>query len=233
MQENGSNPSRVPLTNAAEYVRMSTEHQQYSTENQSDAIHRYAESRGYRIVRSYSDAGKSGLNLAGRPGLQQLLQDVQTGNMDFTVVLVYDISRWGRFQDADESGYYEYICKRAKVRVHYCAEQFANDDSLPSSLLKTIKRTMAGEYFGGRPATEISPRRSHPAQRARRGGEAEASDPQAIPAGADRRSSPVRRPGTQEGQRRHHHCRLIYSRAAVATRSPSVNRICGGFQQPR
>src|SRR6202040_1444136 len=36
--------------------------------------------------------------------------------------------------------------KRADVRVHYCAEQFENDGSLPSSLLKTMKRTMAGEY---------------------------------------------------------------------------------------
>ncbi|MEO6246527.1 MAG: hypothetical protein ABIQ12_13930 [Opitutaceae bacterium] len=27
----------------------------------------------------------------------------------------YDVSRWGRFQDADESGYYEYICKRAGI----------------------------------------------------------------------------------------------------------------------
>ena len=146
MKENDSTSSRAAIINAAEYVRMSTEHQQYSTENQSEAIRRYAEAHGYRIVRNYSDAGRSGLNIAGRPGLQQLLQDVQTGNVDFKVVLVYDISRWGRFQDADESGYYEYICKRANVRVHYCAEQFANDDSLPSSLLKTIKRTMAGEY---------------------------------------------------------------------------------------
>jgi DNA invertase Pin-like site-specific DNA recombinase len=146
MQENNPSSPRAALVSAAEYVRMSTEHQQYSTENQSDAIRRYAEAHGCKIVRSYSDAGRSGLNISGRPGLRQLLEDVQAGNVDFTVVLVYDISRWGRFQDADESGYYEYICKRANVRVHYCAEQFANDDSLPSSLLKTIKRTMAGEY---------------------------------------------------------------------------------------
>jgi DNA invertase Pin-like site-specific DNA recombinase len=32
------------------------------------------------------------------------------------------------------------------VRVHYCAEQFENDRSLPSSLMKTMKRTMAGDY---------------------------------------------------------------------------------------
>jgi DNA invertase Pin-like site-specific DNA recombinase len=134
------------LIAAAQYVRMSTEHQQYSTENQADAIKRYAEAHGMEIIRTYSDDGKSGLNLSGRRGLGDLLEDVQNGRADYSVVLAYDISRWGRFQDADESAYYEYICKRSNVRVHYCAEQFENDGSLPSSLMKTMKRTMAGEY---------------------------------------------------------------------------------------
>jgi DNA invertase Pin-like site-specific DNA recombinase len=134
------------LIRAAQYVRMSTEHQQYSTENQSQAIRRYAEAHGMEIVRTYSDSGKSGLNLSGRAALQELLREVEGGLADYSVILVYDISRWGRFQDADESAYYEYVCKRANVRVHYCAEQFENDGSLPSSLMKTMKRTMAGEY---------------------------------------------------------------------------------------
>jgi hypothetical protein len=30
--------------------------------------------------------------------------------------------------------------------VHYCAEIFPNDDSLPSSIMKSLKRAMAGEY---------------------------------------------------------------------------------------
>ena len=68
------------------------------------------------------------------------------GTASFEVILVYDVSRWGRFQDADESAYYEYLCKRANIAVHYCAEPFVNDGSLSSTLLKTIKRTMAGEY---------------------------------------------------------------------------------------
>src|SRR5271170_3910651 len=125
---------------------MSTEHQQYSTENQTDAMRRYGEARCMEVVRTYSDAARSGLSLSGRRGLRELLQDVENGRADYSVILVYDISRWGRFQDADESAYYEYVCKRANVRVHYCAEQFENDGSLSSSLLKTIKRTMAGEY---------------------------------------------------------------------------------------
>jgi DNA invertase Pin-like site-specific DNA recombinase len=59
---------------------------------------------------------------------------------------VYDISRWGRFQDADESAYYEFICKEAGVRVLYCAELFENDGSLTATILKNLKRAMAGEY---------------------------------------------------------------------------------------
>ena len=58
----------------------------------------------------------------------------------------YDVSRWGRFQDADESAYYEFVLKKAGVHVHYCAEPFTNDGSLASVLLKAIKRTMAGEF---------------------------------------------------------------------------------------
>lgn len=131
---------------AAQYVRMSTEHQQYSTENQTDAIGRYAEGRKMRIIRTYSDEARSGLNIEGRNGLRDLIRDVESGRAEYTEVLVYDVSRWGRFQDVDESAYYEYLCKRANVRVHYCAEQFENDGSLSSTLLKTIKRTMAGEY---------------------------------------------------------------------------------------
>jgi DNA invertase Pin-like site-specific DNA recombinase len=125
---------------------MSTEHQRYSTQNQSDTIAKYADEHGMIIVRTYADEGRSGLNLEGRAGLLRLLSEVQNGQADFSAVLVYDVSRWGRFQDADESGYWEYVCKRAGVAIHYCAEQFSNDGSLPSVILKNLKRTMAGEY---------------------------------------------------------------------------------------
>jgi DNA invertase Pin-like site-specific DNA recombinase len=125
---------------------MSTEHQKYSTENQSEAMQEYAARRGIEIVRTYADAGKSGLSLEGRDALKQLIDDVQTKKADFSTILVYDISRWGRFQDADESAYYEYICKRAKISVQYCAEQFENDGSPVSTIVKGVKRAMAGEY---------------------------------------------------------------------------------------
>ncbi|SPA36260.1 Recombinase [Cupriavidus taiwanensis] len=143
-QRNGETPSAE--LQAAEYVRMSTEHQQYSTENQRDKIREYAQRRGLRIVRTYADEGKSGLRIDGRQALQNLIHDVECGAADFQVILVYDVSRWGRFQDADESAYYEYICRRAGLQVAYCAEQFENDGSPVSTIVKGVKRAMAGEY---------------------------------------------------------------------------------------
>ncbi|MHA7063081.1 recombinase family protein [Azospirillum argentinense] len=137
-------PSRP--VRAAEYVRMSTEHQKYSTENQADAIRQYAARHGLEIIRTYADEGKSGLAIDGRNGLKRLIDDVQNGRAHYSVILAYDVSRWGRFQDADESAYYEYVCKRAGVRVEYCAESFENDGSMGSDLQKMIKRKMAGEY---------------------------------------------------------------------------------------
>jgi DNA invertase Pin-like site-specific DNA recombinase len=131
---------------AAEYIRMSTEHRQYSTLNQGDKIREYAARRGLEIVRTYMDEGKSGLKISGRSGSQQLLKDVESNECDFQVVLVYDVSRWSRFQDADESAYYEYVCKRAGVDIAYCAEQFENDGSPVSTNVKGVKRAMAGEY---------------------------------------------------------------------------------------
>ena len=56
------------------------------------------------------------------------------------------MSRWGRFQDADESAYYEFICREAGIAVRYCAEEFANDGSITATIIKSIKRVMAAEY---------------------------------------------------------------------------------------
>ena len=134
------------LRSAAQYLRMSTDTQQYSLENQADAIAVYAAQHGYKVVRSYADGAKSGLDIQGRPALANLIKDVISGETDFKTILVYDISRWGRFQDCDESAYYEFICKQAGVAIEYCAEQFKNDGSLTATIIKNLKRAMAGEY---------------------------------------------------------------------------------------
>ena len=131
---------------AAQYVRMSTDTQHLSIGLQTAANAAYASRRGYQIVSTYADPGLSGLTIDRRPGLQRLLADVVGGDADFEVILVFDVSRWGRFQDPDEAAHYEFICRSAGFTIEYTTEAFANDDSLPSTLVKQLKRLMAAEF---------------------------------------------------------------------------------------
>jgi hypothetical protein len=97
-------------------------------------------------VRVYRDEGKSGLTMNQRPGLQQLIGEIESGRQKFDVLLVYDVSRWGRFQDVDESAYYEFLCRRNGVRVVYCAEHFPSEETPLLHLMKDVKRLMAAEH---------------------------------------------------------------------------------------
>ncbi|MBR1133251.1 recombinase family protein [Bradyrhizobium iriomotense] len=139
-------PQSHKMYRAAQYVRMSTDHQQYSIENQAAVIATYAELHKLTLVRTYCDEGESGLKIDNRRGLTELINDVCTDKADFGHLLIFDVSRWGRFQDVDESAHYEFVCRKAGVRVAYCAEQFVNDGSLLSSIMKNIKRVMAAEF---------------------------------------------------------------------------------------
>ena len=130
----------------AQYLRMSTEDQQCSIENQREKILAYAIRHNFAITHTYEDAGKSGVVVKYRRGLKGLLQDVIGGKADYKAILVYDVSRWGRFQNPDEAAHYEFLCESAGIPIHYCAEQFENDGTMPSSLMKALKRTMAAEY---------------------------------------------------------------------------------------
>lgn len=131
---------------AVMYTRMSTDNQKYSIDNQKAAIEEYALKNNIEIVKEYSDAGKSGLNINNRKGLQSLINEVTSGRAQFSIILVLDITRWGRFQDADESAYYEYICRQKGINVQYVGEGFKNDGNPVDTIVKGVKRAMAGEY---------------------------------------------------------------------------------------
>ena len=136
-------PALVP---AAQYVRMSDEAQEYSIDNQKAAIQEYAARHGFIIVKTYADAGKSGVIARNRTSLRQLLKDVVNGEAKYKAILVYDVSRWGRFPNSDEAAHYEFLCASSGVPLHYCAEQFLNDGTATSTLLKALKRSMAAEF---------------------------------------------------------------------------------------
>jgi DNA invertase Pin-like site-specific DNA recombinase len=140
---NDSERSPIPV---AQYLRMSRDHQRYSLRNQARAISAYAAAHGFDIVKTYTDPGESGLTLRERPGLQALLADVIKPARSFERVLVLDVSRWGRFQNLDQSGHYDFICFEAGAPVIYCAELFENDGTPVMALLKQIKRLQAAEF---------------------------------------------------------------------------------------
>ena len=131
---------------AAQYLRMSTEDQQYSIANQRIRIQEYAQYHGFNIIKTYEDPGKSGVIIKHRKGLRALLKDVVGGEAKFRAILVYDVSRWGRFQNPDEAAHYEFLCASSGIPLHYCAEQFSNDGTASSSILKALKRSMAAEF---------------------------------------------------------------------------------------
>ena len=130
---------------AALYLRMSTEGQTYSLDHQRHALEAYAAAHGLEIVHAYEDAARSGLRADTRPGLRSLIADVLSGPC-FETVLVYDVSRWGRFQDSDEAAYYEFLCRANGVSIRYCAEGFQSEGGVGASLMKAMKRIMAAEY---------------------------------------------------------------------------------------
>lgn len=139
-------PVSTSVVRAAQYVRMSSGHQRYSIESQKQFIAQYASARGYVIVATYADAGKSGLSLKGRTSLKALLADALNPARGFEAILIHDVSRWGRFRDPDEAAHYEFLCRHAGVAVVYCAEPFENDFSPSAGILKNLKRVMAHEF---------------------------------------------------------------------------------------
>lgn len=131
---------------AVQYIRMSTDSQDLSPEMQQSAIAAYAAKHGIAVIDTYLDAGKSGLTLEKRRAMRRLLLDVTRPERSFSIVLVYDVSRWGRFQDTDASAYYEYHCRLHGCQVHYVQEPFGSPDSPLAALFKGMKRAMAAEF---------------------------------------------------------------------------------------
>lgn len=131
----------------AQYLRMSTDHQQYSLHNQSEYIKDYAEKNNMEIAYTYDDAGKSGVSIIGRHSLQQLLSDVEQKKIDIQAVLFYDVSRFGRFQNSDEAAYYSFLFERNGVDLIYCSEPILTKDfPLESSVILNIKRSSAAYH---------------------------------------------------------------------------------------
>ena len=80
------------------YTRVSTSMQVdgYSLDAQKDKLRKYAEFQEMQIMGEYSDEGKSGKNVEGRPEFLKMLRDIESGKDGVSFVLVFKLSRFGR-----------------------------------------------------------------------------------------------------------------------------------------
>lgn len=80
------------------YTRVSTSMQVegYSLDAQKDKLKEYADYQEMSIVGEYSDEGKSGKSVEGRPPFEQMLSDIESGKDNVDYVLVFKLSRFGR-----------------------------------------------------------------------------------------------------------------------------------------
>lgn len=143
------NISQQTTSNAVAYYRHSAEDkQENSVAIQRGHVERFALEHNIAIIHEEVDEGISGL-LANRPGFERLFDNwIKNGNAPpFDYVLVYDVSRWGRFQDQDQAGHYVYLCKKNGKEVVYVSRGFTDtNNQLFSSLEISIQRYMAAEY---------------------------------------------------------------------------------------
>ena len=136
-----------PKLRAVAYYRHSAEiGQENSVEIQQDNIAAFAKKHDIQIIHEFADRGKSGLNAEGRPAFNEMMEWVRTRD-DFELVLVLDVSRWGRFQDTDLSAHYESLCTQHGKQVVYTNIGFGRDeDRLINQLRKSIDRYQSAEY---------------------------------------------------------------------------------------
>ena len=122
--------------------------QENSCDIQEENIRAFAAKNNIEIIAIYADRGKSGLNAEGRPEFQALMKRVAEDD-SFPIILVYDVSRWGRFQDTDLSAHYESICRQHGKEVVFVTHgdfESGRENTLINQLRKNIDRYQAAEY---------------------------------------------------------------------------------------
>jgi DNA invertase Pin-like site-specific DNA recombinase len=134
---------------AIAYYRHSAEDKQENSVGiQRDHAQKFARENNIEIIHEEADEGKSGLS-ADRMGFQRLLSNwvLNDDAPTFEYVLVYDVSRWGRFQNPDEAAMYQYQCtKRGKKLIFVDKGMPREDQALITHLQTSIERYMAADY---------------------------------------------------------------------------------------
>ncbi|MDD2785922.1 MAG: recombinase family protein [Patescibacteria group bacterium] len=133
---------------AIAYYRHSAEDkQENSVPLQREFVRNFLNKYEIDLIHEESDEGESGLT-ANRPGFQRLFQNwIFNQDIAFDYVVFYDVSRLGRFEDADEAGHYEFQCKQMGKDVIYARRGIVPDDQKGISQIQTVfERWMSFQY---------------------------------------------------------------------------------------
>lgn len=131
---------------SALYIRMSTELQVESPENQEREIRAYADKYGIEIVKTYADLGVSGMTAEKREQFQALLDDVEYGRNNYRIVLYLDDSRWGRFVDSRDADYYRMKLERNGVICQACDKPLTMTTTIADRIMTMLKDESASDY---------------------------------------------------------------------------------------
>lgn len=128
------------------YIRMSTELQVESPENQERQLRAYAYSYNIEIVKQYADLGASGMTAERREQFQALLEDVEFSRNNYSIVLYLDDSRWGRFIDSREAEYYRMKLERKGVLCQACDKPLTMTNTIADRIMTILKDESASDY---------------------------------------------------------------------------------------
>lgn len=130
------------ITNVYIYTRVSTDMQVdgFSLSAQEEKLKQYANAFGYNIKGIYSDEGKSGKNIQGRPEFQRMLSDIQQGKDGIRYILVFKLSRFGR-NSSDVTTSLEFIKKYGVDLI--CVEDHINSEGNTGKLIINVLAAVA------------------------------------------------------------------------------------------
>lgn len=133
---------------AVAYYRHSAEDkQENSVPIQREHFQKFSAIHNIEIIHEEADEGETGLT-SDRPGFENLLKFVSDPDApQFDYVFVYDVTRWGRWQNLNAPAHYEFLFEEKGKKVIYVARGFPKEgQELISHLQTSIERYMAADY---------------------------------------------------------------------------------------
>lgn len=132
------------MKRAIAYLRKSTDIQEASLEQQKEKIIQFAKEHSIAVIEFFAEEA-CGENVEARPQFRRMIECCKS-EVVFQYVLVYDISRWGRFENPKESVYWEVEIEKAGRKLVFISEGF-KDDSIGTSITNFVKSAEASEYL--------------------------------------------------------------------------------------